>query len=462
MSPGLSPFFQPKGIAIVGARHSPGFGYALPLTLMKRGFGDILHLVNPSGGELHGKKLHRSVLEVPDPVDLAVVIVPASAVPDVLEEIGRRGIRHAVIESAGFAETGDGGRELQARAKKAAAEHGVRVIGPNCLGTVNTANRFSTVEVMDEALTPGPLAIIAQSGVFGNVLLDHLHQRGLFLSKAVTLGNRMDVNECEVLEYLHKDPCTKTVMAYLESAADGRRLVETLSRVTPDKPVLMLKSGRTGAGRLATASHTGSLSGEDKLYQAAFTQGGAVRADSLEELLDLAKVFTSQPLPRGGRLAIVTSSGSLGALATDTAVNLGLVLPDLSEATIEKARDGAPGWMNARNPLDVGPSMQFGKAFSAVLADPNVDMVILITIIPYAVMEQFRPFGLNAGTWFGDLALIRKEAPDKPVVVCAVGHSEFIKEMEELSGRDTPVFTSPEPAATALAKLYRYARRREG
>ncbi|MBW2063196.1 MAG: CoA-binding protein [Deltaproteobacteria bacterium] len=245
----LKTFFEPQGIVVVGARSTRAFGYGIPLQLIEQGWGDRTHLVNPKGGDLHGLPVYKRVTEVPDPVDLAVVIVPAPTVPEVLAQIGDRGIRHVIIQSAGFAEIGPQGRALQAEAEKAAAEHGLRIVGPNCVGVVNTANRFTTSEVMPEALKPGKLAVIAQSGVFGHNLLDRFNEKGLFISKAITLGNRMDVNESEVLDYLHHDPDTRVITMYLEGAADGRLLVETLKRVTSDKPVLVLKSGRTPVGR---------------------------------------------------------------------------------------------------------------------------------------------------------------------------------------------------------------------
>jgi acetyltransferase len=455
----LKEFFEPRGVALVGATRTPGFGYGIPLMLKRQGWGDRLYLVNPSARELHGMKVYPRVAEVPDPVDLAVVIVSAALVPAALNEIGARGIRSVVIESAGFAEAGDEGRALQEQALSAARQRGIRVIGPNCVGVVNTKNRFTTVEIIEEALQPGPLAIIAQSGVFGNVLLDGLYERGLFVSKAVTMGNRMDVNECDVLDFLHADPDTRLVIMYLEGAADGPRLLTTLARVTRDKPVLVLKSGRTGAGRAATASHTGSMSGEDAIYDAAFVQSGAIRAQSLEELLGMARVFSAGVMPQGNRLGILTTSGSLGALAADVAVANGLSLPPLSETTVEKMRQGAPGWMNVKNPLDLGPSGLYQKGLAAIMQDPAIDMVLAIAIIPFAVVRQLKPLGLTPKAWFGDVPNLRALAPSKPFVLCAVGNSEFIADMSTLSGPAIPLFTSPEPAAKALAAIWRYQKR---
>ncbi len=457
----LRPFFDPEGVIIVGARRSPGFGFGIPAALQREGWGDRVHLVNPAGGELNGLPLHKAIADVPGRPDLAVVIVPATAVPQSLAELGKRGIRHVIIESAGFAETGESGRALQEEAKRAASRYGIRTIGPNCVGVINTANRFFTVEVVEEALTPGPVAVIAQSGVFGNILLDGLHQKGLFISKAVTLGNRMDVNECEVLEYLRRDQETSVIMMYLEGAADGRLLRDALDGVAREKPVLVLKSGRTGAGKLATASHTGSMSGEDGLYDAVFRQTGAIRARSLDELVDMARVFATQPLPAGNRLGVATSSGSLGALATDAAIESGLELPVLEPTSVEKVRSEAPGWMNVRNPLDVGPSGQFLPAMAALLQDPNIDMVLSIAVMPYAVFREFAQMGISMRQWLGAAPELRDLAPHKPLVLCSLGDPGFIKDLDEALGLDVPVLTSPESAARALAALYRYGAARE-
>ncbi len=452
----LHPFFEPHGVALVGVSRTPGFGYGIPLTLRKQGWDGHIYLVNIAGGTLHDMPVYQRVADVPDPVDLAIVLVPARLVSSVLPEIAGRGIKHVIIETAGFAEIGEVGQALQAEAGETARRLGLRIIGPNCVGVVNTANRFTSVEIMDEALAPGPVSIIAQSGVFGNILLDGLHEKEVFIAKAVTLGNRLDVNECEVLDYLHRDDQTQVIMMYLEGTADGRLLLETLRRVTRDKPVIILKGGRTPAGRAATASHTASLSGEDRLYEAVFRQTGAVRAGSLDQLVRLARVFATQPLPDGNRLAIVTGSGSLGVLATDSATSGGLTLPHLSETTERAVREAAPDWMNVRNPLDTGPSSQFPAALRAVVADPDIDMVLGITVLPYAIFSSFEPLGLTPEMWFGDIDAIHAARPEKPLVICAIGNERFIGLIRKTSGRKVPVFDSPEGAAGTLAALAKY------
>ncbi|MBU3917068.1 CoA-binding protein, partial [bacterium] len=360
----IATFFEPKGVVLVGARRSPGFGYGIPQQLLEQGWSDRIHLVNPKGGEMHGLPVYKTVTDVPDPVNLAIVIIPAIHVPKALEEIARRGIRHVIIESAGFIETDSKGAALQAEIKRIQEKHDLRVIGPNCIGLLNNDNRFCTSLNLPEAFIKGNIAIVAQSGVFGNILLDKLSLLNLYVSKTVTLGNRLDVNECEILNYLRDDPSTEIVMLYLEGAADGRLLTRTLAEVTVKKPVLVLKSGRTAQGKLATASHTGSLSGEDHLYEGMFKQTGAIRTESLVELIDYAKTFATQPLPKGNRLGIITGSGSMGALATDAAIDAGLEVPMPSKTTIKKMKKIATDWMNVKNPLDVGPSSVFQQGLA--------------------------------------------------------------------------------------------------
>jgi acyl-CoA synthetase (NDP forming) len=452
----LSSFFEPKRVAVLGARRSPGFGYGIPLFLLDQGWGDRMVLVNPAGGEMHNLKVYKSVRDVPDPVDLAIVIVPAESVLPLLEEIGDCGIRNVIVESAGFAETGERGRALQEKIASLAVHYGMRIIGPNCVGVVNTRNRFASIDLLEESMVEGSLSIIAQSGVFGNILLDHLHQYRLFISKAITLGNRADVDENDALEYLGQDPSTEVIMLYLEGAADGRRLLATLGQVAARKPVLVLKSGRTRAGKQATSSHTGSISGEDVLYNALFAQTGAIRARDLSRLLDLARVFSTQPRPRGNRLGIITTSGSLGALATDVAVTAGLSVPPLSPVTVDGIRAIAPDWMNVRNPLDIGPSRIFGITLPLLMADPGIDMVIAVMVIPYSAIRKFGSIGLTVETWFGDIAAIRSRYPDKPCLGVVVGHPGLVTDLSEACGPSIPLFTSPEPAARALAALWRH------
>ena len=452
----ITPFFEPLGVVLVGARRSPGFGYGIPFLLKDRGWEDRMYLVNPNGGDLEGMKLYQRIKDIKKLLDLGIVLVPAPHVPQTLIELAAQGVRHIIIESAGFAEAGKAGIALQAEVAKIMEEHSLRIIGPNCIGVVNNDNGFTTTEILPEAFPLGNTSIVAQSGVFGNILLDYFHQLDLFVSKAVTLGNRIDVNECEVLDYLKEDPSTQLILLYLEGAAQGRELTDTLKQVTREKPVLILKSGKTGEGKAATASHTGSLSGEDEIYSGMFKQTGAVRVESLDELVVFSTVFSTQPLPRGNRIGIITGSGSLGALSTDAAVSGGLTLPPPSPITVEKVKTVAPDWMNIKNPLDVGPSGTFRQALTALMADPEIDMVLAIANMPHAVFVNLRKKNIDGNRMFGNMQALREQHPEKPLLICVVGHKEIHEHMKEIAGPNIPIIQSPEAAAKSLAALWQY------
>lgn len=462
MEKSLHPFFNPKGIVIIGARSTPGFGYMLPANLKENGWGDKTFLVNPKGGRLHGMPVYKSLKNIPAAVDLAVIIVPAPAVTEVLTAVGESGIRHVILMSAGFAEAGEEGQQLQDNAKAVSDRFGLQVIGPNCVGVVNTANRFSTTELMPEAFSPGSVAVMAQSGVFGHNLLERFNEYGISISKAVTLGNRLVISEIDVLSYFHQDPETKTIVMYIEGSADGRRLRETLRKVTPNKPVIVLKSGKTDQGKAATASHTGSLSGEDALYEGMFSQTGAVRAKTLDELVTLARIFSTQPLPEGNHLGIITGSGSMGALATDYAVEQGLHLAPLSQSIIDAVREGAPGWMNVKNPLDVGPSGQFPKAFAAMMNDPDIHMVLAVIAIPYTAFRHMASSVTLDAFFFGSQIPLKNRSFKKPFAIAVISHKNLVDLFKTSTEPTIPVFTSPETAVGALAALWRYQRWKAG
>lgn len=449
-------FFEPKSIAIIGVRSTPGFGYQLPVWLIKRGFGDKLYLVNPKGGTMHGLPLYKSISELPRSIDLAIIITPAPAVPKVLEELGGIGVKNVIIESAGFAETGIEGARLQARCKLVADKLGLKVMGPNCVGVVNTENKFATSEAIEEAFAPGGIGLVAQSGVFGSILLDSFPSRGLKISRAITLGNRLVIDECDALDFFASDPMTRVVALYLEGASDGKRLRESLARICRIKPVIVLKSGRTAEGVSATASHTGSIAGEDAIYDALFAQTGAVRAPDVASMIDYVSVFDSQPLPQGNRICILTTSGSMGAVAIDASIRAGLNSAKLSLDTLAKVRQNAPPWMNVKNPLDVGPSGVFRFAFEAVLDDPSVDMVLMFATVPYSVVEAFRPLGMTAQAWLGPLGELRKRAPQKPVVLSVLGHPDWRKMLSEMADGIAMV-EYPEGGARALSALWKYS-----
>lgn len=448
-------FFQPKSMALIGATSSPGFGYGIPLFWKKNGWLERAYLVNSKGESLHGREVYRSISDVPAQIDLAVVIVPAASVREVLVEAGEKGIQAVVVESAGFAEIGEEGRKRQEDLLGIARQYGMRLIGPNCVGVVNTENRFATVEILDCSLEPGPIAIIAQSGVFGNILLDHLPEAGLKISKVVTLGNKIDLDEADFLEYFIDDPQTRVIIIYEEGAKDGRRLLGALRRACQKKPVIILKSGRTPMGKQATLSHTASLSGEDRIYDAAFRQAGAIRADNIFEMMEMARVLSTQPPMKGKKIGVLTTSGSLGAMTADAIYDQGMKLASWSRNTTEKINDAAPGWVNVKNPLDIGPSGMFPLSIQTVFADRDPDGFILIPVIPYAAIESFLHLGVNAKTIFGDWQNFRAQIKEKPVIAVLLGSQEWVSRIKEICGEVIATVSTPEVAAKALSALHR-------
>ena len=454
---GLKPLFAPKSAALIGATQKMGFGYGQTRTLLQsKKSGAEIFLVSRSQPEVFGHKTYASVSEIPHDVELAVLIVPAPAVLPVLRECAAKGVKAAVVQSAGFAEIGAEGAALQKELTALARQTGLRVLGPNCVGLINTENGFSTSETIPEAMQPGPIGVIAQSGVFGNILMDRGPEEGVYFSKVVTLGNRCDVDESEVIRYLGHDAQTRVITLYLESVQDGPRFIKAVRETSLKKPVVIIKSGRTPAGKAATVSHTGSLSGEDDIYNAAFAQSGALRARGIEDLFDLAKALAHQPLPRGDRVVVVTSSGSLGAMAADDMSDLGLPLADLSADTVSMVKDGAPPWMNVKNPLDLGPSGLFAQGVRAVLQDPNVDAILAIFILPWIVMQELAADGAGAHAFFPDLSAYNLDGASKPFLVASPGKSEMRAALHQAYGEKFPIFRSPEGAARALAGMVRY------
>ena len=454
----LDRYYRPRNVALIGARTSPGFGFGIPLFWKRRGWLEKAFLVNPKGGEIQGKKVYSSIPALPEDLDLAVVIVPAPNVKEVLIDLGRKGVRAVIVESAGFAETGAEGKRRQEELLAVARDLEMRLLGPNCVGIVNTENQLATIEVLDASLEPGPVAIIAQSGVFGNILLDYLPEAGLKISKVATLGNKVDLDEVDFLEYFADDPQTRVILIYQEGTRDGRRLLRALRQACRKKPVVILKSGRTPLGKMATLSHTASLSGEDGLYDAAFSQAGAIRAASLAEMIEITKVLASQPPMRGRRVGVLTTSGSLGAMTADALFEEGLELASWSRGTFEKVRQAAPDWVNVKNPMDIGPSGIFPTALEAIFSDPGADGHVLIPVIPYAVVEIWERVGVPIQKILGDWPELRTAAAGKPVVTVLLGGKGWLDQLKALGGDDIAAVSSPEAAAKSLAALARIHR----
>jgi len=456
--------YQPRSIAIIGAKKRAfGFGAGLPRFLLDIGVDpDRLHLVNPKEKEIDGLPVYPTVKEVPGDVDLAIVIVPALAVPRVIGNCIEKRVKVVNVQSAGFAEVGAEGAKAQEEMGRLAREAGIRIIGPNCVGVVNVPGRFATCEVDLDAIRPGGISVVAQSGVFGNVLMDWAPSQDIALGKLATIGNRADIDESDMLDYLGKDPATRVIVMYLEGVKDGRRFIEAARRTSLEKPVLVYKSGETEAGKKATLSHTGSLSGPDAIFDGVCRQAGVIRARDLLELFDMARAFEACPLPKGRRALVVTGSGSQGAMAADRLVQCGMELPEMTAESVAELRSQAPDWMNVGNPLDIGPSGLFALGMKLAMTDSHIDAVIAVPIAPWKVIKpalEMRTEEVSRQMYVAPALL--DEAAERTLLIAPMGHPDWVKTVKRFFGPRAPAMATPQNAARALAAMCEYREWRE-
>jgi succinyl-CoA synthetase alpha subunit/GNAT superfamily N-acetyltransferase len=373
----------PRSVAVVGASDRPGsVGGAVLRSILAGGFAGAVHPVNRRAGSVGGLPACRSVAELPEPVDLAVVAVPADGVQGVIRECGRRGVPAAVVLSAGFGETGVDGVSREDELRRVARRAGVRVVGPNCLGVACTDPEIrlnATFSGVSPA--PGPLGFASQSGALGIALLAETARRGLDVSGFVSLGNKLDVSGNDMLLYWEDDPRTTVIALYLESFGNPRKFARHAARIARRKPIVTLKAGRTVAGGRAGASHTAAVATPDAMVTALLRQSGVIRVDTTAELLDVARLLGDQALPAGRRLGVIGNSGGPGILAADAAEARGLTMPELSQPTQCALRAAVPGLAAATNPVDLGAAAgpeQFERGVAALLGCGEVDAVVAI------------------------------------------------------------------------------------
>jgi acetyl coenzyme A synthetase (ADP forming)-like protein len=451
----LEAFFHPSSIAVIGASRDPEkLGYAVLSNLVEGGFKGALYPVNPKAGEILGLEAYSSVLSVSGPIDLAVIVIPYKFVPAVLDECGQKGVPAAVVISAGFREAGREGLERERELIEIARRHSIRLIGPNCLGVIDTHTPLNAT--FAAGMPPGgPIAFMSQSGALGTAVLDLAMAGRIGFSRFVSLGNKADVNEVDLLQAWVDDPESRVILIYVEGLPDGQKFLEVARQVTQKKPVVAIKSGITSAGSRAVSSHTGSLAGSEAAYRAAFRQAGVIRADSMSLLFDYSRAFAYQSLPAGDRIAIVTNAGGPGILATDALERSGLQLARFKPETIEELMAGLPGAASAANPVDVlGDALadRYEHGIELVLGDPAVDGLIVI-VTPQA-MTQIEDTAHAVGRMAA--------GSEKPVLGCFMGEARIDAGVQVLRQYGVPNYAFPEQAAAALAAMvaYREARAR--
>jgi len=451
---------ESKSVAVIGASRDPEKPGAQLLRVLKKvGYQGQVAGVNPQGGEVFETPLYRRLQDVPFPVDLAVLHIPPQLVPEALRECGRKGVKGVVISAEGFAETGSQGAKYQEEVKDILRSTGMRGFGPNTLGLVNTANGLTTSYFATPyMLKPGPIGFAAQSGIFVGALLRYLSSfEGLQLSKGIGLGNKVDVDESDALSYLMDDEQTEIIGMYLEDVRDGRRFLEIAKKAVAKKPVLIIKGGRTQEGARATASHTASMAMKDAVFEGAMRQAGVLRMTGIDDFIRALKGFLNMPIPQGGRLAFITYTGAQAIMSIDAAVEHGLQVARLKDATREKISRVIATPSKTRNPIDLFPDMLthgFEKTsteiLNALLEDNGVDGIIWISFANRGP-EIYRPMV--------DLLL---EHRNKPVFFSLLGAKKDLEACTAfLEENRLPCYDFPEHAVRVFAQMWRYGRVRK-
>ncbi len=449
----LAPLFYPRSIAVVGAARERGkVGRIIFDNLIKTFPGEVFP-VNPKANEVDGRKCYSSIADLKRPIDLAIIAVPARFVISMIDEAGPAGLKAVIVISAGFKETGVEGAKLETELVRVARERGIRILGPNCLGLINTSNHLNA-SFAGALPRTGKIAFMSQSGALCTAILDWAKGSEVGFSKFISLGNKADIDEIDILPVLADDPSTNVITTYLEGISNGRAFVDAASRAGLKKPVVALKSGTTNAGARAASSHTGTLAGSENVYSAAFKQSGIVRAGNVEDLFDLALGFSEQPLPKGRRLAIVTNAGGPGIMAADSVERQGLTLANFNPETIKELSEALPGEANIYNPVDVlGDALadRYGIALGSVLGDPNVDAAIVL-LTPQAMTEIVET----------SRELIERSSKHKtkPILSCFMGKDIVGPGIHELQESGVPNFSFPERAVSVMGSLIRYAEER--
>lgn len=446
----LSPFFNPRGVAILGASTSPAkLSYGILRNLTQYGYAGHIAPVNPKADEILGVKCYPSLASVPDPIDLAVIVLPAEMTLKAVDECGQRGIQAAVIISGGFKEIGPQGAVLEEQVAEIARQYSMRLIGPNCVGVLDMTSGLNVTFIQGRPARGG-IGFVSQSGAVAGGVVDTIRDKEIGFSNFSSLGNELDVTETDMIVYLRSEPYTRVIAAYIEMIRDGRRFIEVARQTTPQMPIVMLKAGRTQDGARAVSSHTGSLAGTQAAYQAAFVQSGVIEVETISELLEIAQAFETQPLPAGKRVALVTNGGGPAALVSDSLASQGLTLANLSDSTRQTCRQALHPAAQVDNPIDMlggARPDEFNLAISTLLEDDGVDAVIAI-LVPQALVNPAEVAEAVVGSSKGSL---------KPVLTCFMGDWSVKTARQILHQNGIPMYTTPESLGKVLGALVRYA-----
>jgi len=449
----LDALFRPRNVAVIGAsRHRGSIAGEVFHNLLTRGFPGPVYPVNPAARSVQSVHAYASLEAIPDDVDLAVVVVPQRAVVDTVEACARKGIRGVVVITAGFAEVGKEGKKQQDQLVRIVRSHGMRMVGPNCLGILNTELAVQLNATFAPTWPPeGSVAIASQSGAVGLALLDYARDLGVGISMFASTGNKAELSGNDLLEYWEADASTRVILLYLESFGNPVRFMQIARRVSRAKPIVVVKSGRTEAGARAASSHTGALAGMDVAVDALLGQAGVIRTETMEELFDLTALLANQPVPTGGRVAILTNGGGPGIMASDACESRGLELPELSARTIDSLRVFLPTAASVGNPVDMlasASAADYERALRLLLADERLDSVLVMFVPPIVTEAMDVAEAIRRAT----------RGATKPVLCCLVGTYGVPTALKALREAKVPAYSFPEGAVLALARAVRYGR----
>jgi acetyltransferase len=455
----LDYIFKPQAIAVVGASRRPGsIGREILHKLIEYDFHGKVFPVNPKADYIHSIKAFPRVSAIPDPVDMAIIVVPRDEVLAVVDDCSKKGVKGLIVITAGFGETGEEGRKLEVELSARVKRYGMRMVGPNCMGVINTDPEVRMDATFAPALPlPARLGFMSQSGALGVAILNIARQLDIGFSHFVSMGNKADVSGNDLLQYWEDDPRTDLILMYLESFGNPRRFFQVARRVSKRKPIVAVKSGRTPAGARAASSHTGALvsaQGLDIATDALLEQCGVIRVNTVEELFDLAMGFTKNPLPRGNRLGILTNAGGPAIMATDTAISLGLSMGKLSERTMAELRRLLPPEASLGNPVDMTPKSDRSKYDACariMLEDEGIDMLLVVFVPPMMISATEIVMGLEE---------LRSQFP-KPLLGVMMAPEQFFQELNEKHPGHMAIFMFPESAVRALWALERHRQWRE-
>ncbi len=449
----LKSFFGPKSVAIVGASRQKGkVGYEILTNLVAGGYPGKIFPINPKADEIEGLKCYPDLTSIGETPELVIIIVPAQFVAGVLEECAKVRVKSAIIITAGFKEVGPEGKKLEEEIVRIARRAGIRFIGPNCLGVIAPGHKLNA-SFGGDLPVPGSIGYISQSGALLAAILDLANANGIGFSSLVSIGNKADIDELDVINAFGEQGETKVIAGYLESITDGDVFVREAEEISNRKPILLMKSGSTAAGAKAASSHTGSLAGGEVAYESAFKRAGVIRCDSIKQQFDFAQAFANQPLPQGPTVAVITNAGGPGIMAADAIEEQGLTFAKLSEETMKKLAERLPAAANVHNPVDVlGDALadRYELALDVVLDDPNVNSAIVL-LTPQAMTQAKE-------TAEAVVKIVGQKKSGKPVLACFLGAAKVAEGVQILRRGGIPQYDSPESAVTTLKAMVDFVR----